>query len=320
MRRLGGNLKQDPPDGQWLTPKLVQTRAGDLEVAEFGNPNSPALILLPHGLGDWSSLGHVALDLAVLKPDLRVVSLSRLGCGKAPCVREGVSDPLLFEASNNIPALMDQLGIEAAHFVGHADGATVALIFAGLFPDRALSVVGLSAYAFADQYLRATLEPMSSLADGPHSLSNFPSVADSNTRFLRWREDRLWECETNWNAMKFFRGGSIPVTLVQGARDEFISINQAAAITACVQGDVFWITLQNAGHFVHLDNPQQIVMLIQRQLEQARRAIVRSVVAIDDTIVRPIPKSTVPEAVQLYGLAPRPLLVQDEAPAWLLPA
>ncbi|MFB2553606.1 alpha/beta fold hydrolase [Ensifer soli] len=319
MRQFRGNLKPDPRDEQWLTPQLVKTGAGDIEVAEFGNPNGPALILLPHGLGDWSSLNNIALDLDALKPDLRFVSLSRPGCGRTPCVREGISDPLFFEASNTVPALMDALGIEAAHLVGHADGASVALIFAGLFPDRALSVVGLSAYGFADEYLRAALESMSSLADGPQSLANFASVKDPETRFLRWREDRLWECATNWNATRFLRGVSIPFTFIQGARDELLSIDQAAAITACVQGEVCWITLQNAGHFVHLDNPQQIVMLIRRQLEQARGAVVPSVVTSDKTILRPTSKRSVPEVVR-SSVPARPLLVQDEAPAWLFPA
>jgi pimeloyl-ACP methyl ester carboxylesterase len=318
MRDVRGYSKPNTCGLKSHTPKLIRTRVGDVEAAVFGNPTGPALILLPHGLGDWSSLLNIALDLAILMPDLRLVALSRPGCGGTPSVKEGAADPLRSEASTTLPALMDALDISAAHLVGHADGASVALIFAGLFPHRALGVVGLAPYCFADDYLRTTLEAMPSRAEGPHSLSNFPYIGDPDIRFLRWREDRLWECKTRWNATKFLDGISMPVTLVQGARDEFISLDQAAAIGARIQGDVCWITLQNAGHFVHIDNPQQIVMLVQRQLKQACRATFPSAMVADDGMCRPNWSRKVSEAVRVRVPDPQPLVIQDERPTSLL--
>lgn len=311
--------KPHPCSLPFLTPELIETKAGRIEAAIFGNPAGHALIFLPHGLGDWSSLAPVALELALQRPDLRFVSLSRPGCGETQRVPEGVSDPLGLEASTILPALMDALGIEAAHLVGHADGASVALAFAGMLPDRALSVVGLAAYGFADDYLRASLEPMVARADGPHLLSSLSSSGDPDSRFLRWREDRLWECETRWNATRFLGGIIVPVTLVQGARDEFISLDQSAAISARITGDICWITLQNAGHFVYLDNPQQIIMLIQRQLDQAG-SVVPPTNATEAAICIPTSSPATSDAVRSRGRTARSPVVAEAAPACLFPA
>lgn len=302
-----------------LSPEVVETRVGRVEVGLFGNPLGPALILLPHGLGDCSALSEIACELAVLKPHLRYVSVSRPGSGATPPMKEGVSDPLSFEARSILPALMDALDIHAAHLVAHADGASVALTFASLFPDRTLSVVGLAAYGFADDYLREILEPMRSRADGPHSLSNLSSACDPEKRFLRWREDRLRECEKGWNATTLLGNVTAPITLIQGARDEFLSLDQSAAISARVNSDVCWITLQNAGHFVHLDNPQQIIMLVRRQLEQAHRPI-PPMLATDDPNPASNWQKKASVTVRSHGRESRSLPVASATSGWLLPA
>lgn len=271
MRVDRENARRHTEHATLTAPTMIKTRAGDVEAVEIGNPSGLALIFLPHGLGDWSSLLDIAADLAMLMPDMRLIALSRPGCGGTQCLEPGVPDPLFFEASVVLPALMDALGISSANFVGHADGASVALIFGGLFPERVLGVVGLAAYGFGDEYLRTTLEAISAPADAPEPLSKLISGShEPDILFRRWRENRLSECERRWNAIKFFEGISVPVTLIQGARDEFISLDQAGAIAARIRGDVCWITLRNAGHFVHLENPEQVITLVQRQLQHSR--------------------------------------------------
>ncbi|MBP1875528.1 2-succinyl-6-hydroxy-2,4-cyclohexadiene-1-carboxylate synthase [Ensifer adhaerens] len=271
MRQDRANARRHTEYETLTAPRMIKTRAGDVEAVEIGNPSGQALIFLPHGLGDWSALLDIAVDLAMLMPDLRLIALSRPGCGGTQCLEPSVSDPLFFEASVVLPALMDALDISSADFVGHADGASVALILAGLFPERVLGVVGLAAYCFGDQYLCATLEAISALGDAPESLSNLVSGShEPDIFFRRWREIRLSECQRRWNATKFFEGISVPVTLIQGARDEFISLDQAAAIAARIRGDVCWVTLRNAGHFVHLENPEQVITLVRHQLDQSR--------------------------------------------------
>lgn len=253
------------------TPILISTGAGEIDVVSFGNASGPALILLPHGLADWSSFESIAVDLAAKNPDLRIIILSRPGCGRTPAFDARVIDPQFYEASYVLPALMDKLEIPYASFVGHMDGASIALIFAGLFPERVRGIVALAAYGFGDDYLRTTLIGIRSRRDGPSWLSNLEGGgADPDATFRGWREKRLAECERGWSAIKFLACISAPVLLVQGSRDEFISADQVAAIASQLRGEVFWVTLRNAGHLLHHENPEQVISLLQRQLEHWR--------------------------------------------------
>ncbi|MBN8979004.1 MAG: alpha/beta hydrolase [Rhizobiales bacterium] len=244
----------------------IRTRVGEVELANLGESAGPALLLLPHGLSDWSSLFDIALALSNASPGLRVIALSRPVHGEA--ARESDDDSLSYEAGVFLPAVMDALEIPCANFIGHADGATVALLFAGLFPERVRGIVGLAPYGFGDDYLRMALESIPLPECRPEQLMKLgESLRDPALVFSRWKAARLSECRRGWSATASFTRISAPVVLVQGMRDEFISLDQATAIAGRLSGQVSWITLKNTGHLIHLDNPEQVIMLAQRQLE-----------------------------------------------------
>lgn len=235
--------------------KSIHTAAGTVEFAMLGNGSGRNVIMLSHGVHDWSVFTGIAMDLVRADPALRVVVYARPGCGGSTPIAETIRDPLLYEASAVLPALMDALDINSASLVGHADGASVALIFAGLFPDRVLSVAGLASYGFADDYFRASLE------SGPRD-----ECIGVEPAFQRWKQDRLSECLAGWNATAFFGLITAPVLLIHGLQDEFISMEQIAVIAKRIPGQVDWVALRNCGHWFHRDNPEQIVLLLQGQL------------------------------------------------------
>jgi pimeloyl-ACP methyl ester carboxylesterase len=72
----------------------------------------------------------------VIAPDLR-------GFGDAPRP-EKVSAYAIPELLADVTGLLDALGVEKAHVVGHDWGGTLAWLFAGNFPERSLSVTGLT--------------------------------------------------------------------------------------------------------------------------------------------------------------------------------
>jgi hypothetical protein len=91
--------------------------------------------------------------------------------------------------------------------------------------------------------------------------------ADPEALFCTWRERRLDECERGWSAINLFAGITAPVLLVQGARDEFVCADHISSIASRLRGEVCWVTLRNAGHLLHHENPEQVTALIQRQVE-----------------------------------------------------
>jgi pimeloyl-ACP methyl ester carboxylesterase len=249
--------------------RSIETRAGALDIAILGSGSGQDLIMLSHGLENWSSLVDIAMGLVRAEPTLRVIAFSRPGCGSSPPIAETDRDPLYYEASVVLPALMDALDIACASFVGHADGASVALIFASLFPDRVLSVTGLASYGFADDYLRASLEAIPFRHSGPELLlKSSADQPDPNFAYQRWRQNRLSECQNGWDATACFDRISAPVLLIHGLCDEFISVGQTAAVADSIPGQVSWVSLRNCGHWIHRESPEQIVLLVQGQLRR----------------------------------------------------
>lgn len=119
-------------------------------------PETPPVSLI-HGLGAnmafWylGALRHLGRDQTILLHDLR-------GHGASSMPLRGYG---LDEMAEDFRLLLDELGIERTHVVGHSHGARVALAFALLHPDRVESLT------LADTQIRALQEPMT-LGDWPH--------------------------------------------------------------------------------------------------------------------------------------------------------
>ena len=115
----------------------------------------PAVLI--HGLGAnqafWflGALRHLGHDRAHLIYDLR-------GHGASSMPERGYD---LVTMTSDLLELLDRLGIEKAHIVGHSYGARVALVFALRHPDRVESLT------IADTQIRALQGPMK-LGEWPH--------------------------------------------------------------------------------------------------------------------------------------------------------
>ncbi|MEM8633641.1 MAG: alpha/beta hydrolase [Pseudomonadota bacterium] len=111
--------------------KLHYVEAGDGE-----------LVLFLHGFPSfWFSFIR---QMDAMKDDYRVVAIDGLGAGKSDAPHD-VAAYRLENMAAHLEALIDHLGAEKVHIVGHDWGATFAFGFAQRYPERVASVTGLSA-------------------------------------------------------------------------------------------------------------------------------------------------------------------------------
>lgn len=265
MGKMSNAAADRKPHVSPIVKSFVQTSVGPIEVACFGNGAGDPVILIGHGLGGWTSLAQIALQLVENKPELRILAWSRprFKLSAVNGQTTAAFEPLLYEANVVLPALMDAMQIGAAQFLAHSDGATVAMMFAGLFPERTLGVVALAPYGVADSYLRSALEALP-IQEIDEQFPEIISVDDPQPAlaYRTWRHQRISECHRNWSALALFAQISAPLVVVQGALDRFLSASQMNAIFSCILGPLNWITLRNAGHFLHLEVPEQITALV----------------------------------------------------------
>lgn len=121
-----------------MTPRLVLTARGPVEVAEVGH--GPAVLLVHGTPGDWSQARALAVDLAERH---RVLLVSRPGYGATPlsCGRTPV------EQAAALAALLDALAIDRAAVVGISGGGPSARALAAHHRERVTHLQLLCAVA-----------------------------------------------------------------------------------------------------------------------------------------------------------------------------
>ncbi len=123
---------------------IVQISGTHLHVRDSGPKDAPAVVML-HGFG--SSLHTWESWAVALQREYRVVRLDLPGSGLSePDLAGDYSDT---RSISLLEALMDQLGIERASFIGNSIGGRIAWRFAARNPQRVLKLVLISPDGFA---------------------------------------------------------------------------------------------------------------------------------------------------------------------------
>ena len=111
----------------------------------------PTLLLLHEGLGCVAMWRDFPAQLATAT-GCRVVVWSRPGYGGSqPYPEERQKGYMHREAEESLPALIAALHIERPLLVGHSDGGSIALIFAGAFPEVPLGIAVLAPHEFVEE-------------------------------------------------------------------------------------------------------------------------------------------------------------------------
>jgi aminoacrylate hydrolase len=139
-------------------PKFLQRPDGNLAYDVVGD--GPPLFLLT-GLG--GSRGYWANLVPMLAREFTLVLHDHMCTGQSEGQR---SEHTVVALANDVLALMDHLGIEKAHFLGHSTGAAIGQIIAEDDPGRVLKLVLYAGWAGPDPYFALCFEARKALVQG----------------------------------------------------------------------------------------------------------------------------------------------------------
>jgi aminoacrylate hydrolase len=125
---------------------------GDAEIYYEEHGRGPALMLVPGLGGQGAFWGSQVPDFS---RDFRVVVHDHRGAGRSTHSRIEYS---VDQMAADTVALMNRLGIERAHYVGHSTGGAMGQIIAQDHPGRLLSLVLSSTWAGPDAFFRRCFE------------------------------------------------------------------------------------------------------------------------------------------------------------------
>ena len=250
---------------QRVQRSFVEAGGRRLEVERIdGDATRPTLVFLHEGLGSVSMWREFPA-WAAAATDCPAVVYSRYGYGGSD-VLEGpfAVDYMHREALETLPELLSKLGIERPILVGHSDGASIALIYAG---SRAGSrgLVALAPHVFVEDISVQSIAEAKiafETTDLPEKLARHH--ADVRKSFYGWNEVWLHPDFRRWNIEAFLPGIRCPVLAIQGAEDEYGTMAQVETIARQVGGACEIVRLEGCGHSPHRDRPGETLAAISR--------------------------------------------------------
>lgn len=219
----------------------------------------PTLLLLHEGLGCVAMWRDFPAKLAAAS-GCRVVVWSRPGYGASQAYPEPRNLRYMHrEAEESLPALLAALQIERPILIGHSDGGSIALIFAGAFPAVPRGIAVMAPHEFVEDVTLAGIRSARVVwetTDWPKKLGRYHH--DAPRVFSDWNDTWLSPPFRDWNIEEYLPKICCPVLAMQGEDDEYATMRQIDAIAEQVPGTQL-IKLPNCGHTPQRD--QEVAVL-----------------------------------------------------------
>lgn len=235
--------------------------------------SAPTLVFLHEGLGSLSLWKKFPLQVAEAAGCPALV-YSRYGYGKSDrLAAPRLVDYMHREALDVLPQVLDALGIDNPIFIGHSDGASIALIHAGAGVRPVRALVAMAPHVFVEDItVRSIAEAGEAFrsTDLPERLGRYHDHVDST--FRGWNDIWLHPDFLRWNIEDYLGDIQCPVLVIQGEDDQYGTPAQVHAIEQQVSGPVETLLLADCAHSPH-----------QAQLDATREAIVEFVAEVRET-------------------------------------
>ena len=274
------------PEDDGAGPVVETVEAGGRKVSYAGAGDSGDVVLLVHGYGgDRNSWLFLQEPLAARH---RVYALDLPGHGtSAKDVGDGSVD-LLADA---VLGVLDAVGPDRAHLVGHSLGGAVVLAAAARSPGRIASLTlfapagfGPSISAgyvrgFAAAQTRRELRPIVGQLFADEQLVTRQVVDDLlaykrldgvDAALAALAETLLDGDEQRIDSAAAVRalGEVVPVTVVWGSADRIIPAEQASSVAAVAPGAAVRV-IDGAGHMPHMERPAEAQAAVEETIARA---------------------------------------------------
>ncbi len=243
-----------------------------------------APVVFLHGIG--GDAASWLPELEALSAHCRAVAWDMPGYGGSPALPE-TSFPALAAA---LAALIDALGAERAHLVGHSIGGMVALECAATFPDRVASLVlyatspafGRPDGDWQQEFLAARLAPLDA---GRRMAELAPSIVASlvgddpepegvgralaaMARVPEAAYRAAMQCLVSFDRRDALARLAVPVLVLAGERDDNAPAAMMERMAGRIPGARFEV-IAGAGHLAHFERPAAFRAAVTAFLDEA---------------------------------------------------
>jgi pimeloyl-ACP methyl ester carboxylesterase len=242
----------------------------ELEIVRIAASSAarPTLVFLHEGLGSVALWKGFPAALA-RRTNCNAVIYSRYGNGFSPPLSQARGPSYMHdEALRVLPALLADLGLEVPILVGHSDGASIALIYAGDCPAGVRALVLESPHLFVEDCSIQSIAAIRSAYERTDLRSRMTQYhADVDRTFYGWNDIWLSPEFRGWNIESYVARIRVPILAVQGLDDEYGTPAQLESLARRAPVPVDRLLLARCGHAPHRDRQRLVEGAVAAWLE-----------------------------------------------------
>jgi pimeloyl-ACP methyl ester carboxylesterase len=242
-----------------------------LEAAWLGPAagDAPTVVFLHEGLGSVSTWRDFP-DRIARATACGVLVYSRLGYGRSEPVP--LPRPLTYmhdEALVTLPEVLDAAGVRDAILLGHSDGGSIALVFAGSGLPTTVRVRGLvleAPHVFVEDVSVASIAAAAEAYRTGDLRARLARHHRDNVECAFWGWNRAWLDPgfRSWNIEEYLPRVHVPTLAIQGEDDPYGTLAQLDSIETKSGGPVSRLVLPRCGHAPHRDQTEATIEAVAR--------------------------------------------------------
>ena len=232
--------------------------------------NEPTLVFLHEGLGSASAWRDFPDRLCGAAGHAGIL-YSRTGYGQSPVFNDPLdADFMHSAASDELCQLLKDHQVNNPVLVGHSDGASIALIYAGLYndgPGKPLATIVMAPHLFVEPICIEAIEQLRVVY--PDNTALQESLARHHqapkTTFDTWSSAWLSDEFQDWDIREIAKKIESPVLAIQGMDDGYGTMFQIDELERCAP-QTQSVRLANCGHSPHRDQTDTVIDAVCRFL------------------------------------------------------
>lgn len=236
-------------------------RARRLRGTAPSRPGRSTLVFLHEALGSielWKDFPETLVQAT----GLDALLYDRQGHGASdPLDQPRKADYLQTEALEVLPRVLEACEVDSAIPIGHSDGGTIALLFAAAHPAMVPCLITEAAHVFVEEI---TLAGIRRAVNAYRETALREKLAryhgdKTDALFAAWADTWLSPAFAGWNIEHCLPRVTSPTLVIQGADDEYGSLEQVERIAGGVSGPASSLIVPDCGHIPHLQALQQVL-------------------------------------------------------------
>lgn len=224
----------------------------------------PNLVLLHEGLGSVAMWKDFPERLA-MHTGCPVFACSRAGYGDStPASLPRTPSYMHPEALEVLPAVLDRLDAPEVVLIGHSDGASIALLFAGGTPAARLrGLVVMAPHVFIEELCVGQIaRARDAYREGDLRARLAKYHADVDHVFRGWNDIWLDPAFRSWDIRAYLAHIRVPTLVIQGRDDEYGTLAQVDAVVDGIGAAAERLVLADCRHSPHRDQPEATLAAI----------------------------------------------------------